>query len=120
LYTALEIAGRLGFQGFEGYTVSNRYHRLGHSGYFERRQRVPYDGFMRRWWIPLLLAELPVSDKDRRPDNPPFSDRLIRLMGENAARVTFGIYALLIAAVLSPGLYFWKQEQTAKAMSSSN
>ncbi|MGH7154418.1 MAG: hypothetical protein ACREF3_10880, partial [Acetobacteraceae bacterium] len=98
----LGMAGRIGLQGLEGYAIWNRYHRLGHSGYFMRRRHLPYDGFMCRWWVPLLLTERSVVDRDRRPETPPFSDMILRLMGENGAKVTIAFYLASLTCVAVP------------------
>jgi WD40 repeat protein len=108
------MAGRLGLQGFEGRTLRNRYHNLGHSGYFEHRDGLAYDGFMRRWWIPLLLNDVPAVERDRRPERPPFSDRLWRLLGENGSTVTVSMYAVVLLSLAATFGYLWRDADRAK------
>jgi len=107
LVLGVGMAGRLGLQGFEGRTLRNRYHRLGHSGYFEHSDRRPYDGFMKRWWLPLLLGEESARERDRRPDQPPFSDRVWRLLGENEGVFTVSLYVTILSLIIGGVAYLW-------------
>jgi predicted alpha/beta hydrolase family esterase len=50
------MAGRVGFYGFSGGTVFNRFFAGGHSHYFQPAGSDP-DAFMRRNWLKLLTAE---------------------------------------------------------------
>jgi hypothetical protein len=62
------MAGRLGFWGMTGSRVMNRYHKGGHSLYFEDCGEF---GFMARMWVPLIAedaAPLPVDE--RKPMGP--------------------------------------------------
>jgi len=59
------MAGRLGFVGLTGVSLFNRYFRGGHSCYFERNGQ-PYDEFMRKYWVPLILGERSVLAEDQR------------------------------------------------------
>ena len=108
------MAGRLGLQGFEGRTLRSRYHRVGHSGYFERIGGRPYDGFMRRWWLPLLLGEEPTRERDRRPALPPFSDRLWRLLGENAGAFCVSLYVTILGSLIGTFIYLWSDADAAR------
>ncbi|SAK69987.1 WD40 repeat domain-containing protein [Caballeronia ptereochthonis] len=53
------MAGRVGFHGFQGNTLRNRYFSGGHSLYFT-------DEFMSERWIPLLVDEAAASPVDER------------------------------------------------------
>jgi WD40 repeat protein len=108
------MAGRLGLQGFGGRSFRNRYHRLAHSGYFEHRDGTPYDGFMSRWWLPLLLSDAPISKRDRRPEKPTLSDRIWRVLGENGASVTVSLYVTVLGALSRMFLFFWLEARQAK------
>ena len=93
------MAGRLGFQGFEGPHFRQRYHSLGHSGYFEHTNRKPYDGFMRRWWLPILLGDEPPQLRDRRAPTPPFGDRVWRFLGENGSTFAVTLYTAVLGGL---------------------
>lgn len=64
------LAGRFGFAGITDNTLTNRYFRFGHSGYFEKsKSRQPVDDpdwFMRRYWVPLLVRDEKVEGADER------------------------------------------------------
>lgn len=108
------MAGRLGFQGFEGRWLWNRYHRLGHSGYFERSNRNPYDGFINRWWLPILLDEAPIKERDRRPAVPTLADRVWRVLGENGASFAVAIYSAILLSLAITFASLWQSSETAK------
>src|SRR5207248_2236464 len=54
-------AGRVGFSGLGDPRFRNRYHRIGHNGFFSDRRGAPSDDFMRRYWLPLLTTNEPVE-----------------------------------------------------------
>jgi WD40 repeat protein len=114
------MAGRLGLHGLEGRTLCNRFHRVGHSGYFEQIGGRPYDGFMRRWWLPLLLSEELPCERDRRPDRPPFSDRVWRLLGENDGTVTVSLYAVILFFLAGTFGYLWREAEAERKVAVSN
>jgi hypothetical protein len=64
------LAGRFGFAGITDNTLTNRYFRFGHSGYFEKsKSRQPADDpdwFMRRYWVPLIVGDGKVEGADER------------------------------------------------------
>jgi WD40 repeat protein/pimeloyl-ACP methyl ester carboxylesterase len=101
------MAGRFGLQGLEGPALYNRYHRVGHSGYFERRHVRAYDGFMKRWWLPLLLTDEPVVRRDSRPEKPIFLDRFWHVLSDNGATVALSIYAAFLTALAATFGYLW-------------
>jgi len=59
------MAGFTGFRGTtDGETFCNRYHRFGHSGFFEPDGPESHeDDFMRREWIPLLTQDAPPTPR---------------------------------------------------------
>ncbi len=114
------MAGRLGLHGLEGRTLRNRYHRLGHSGYFERAGGRSYDGFMRRWWLPLLLSDELPSDRDRRPSRPPLSDRFWRLLGENDGTLAIALYAGILFSLSGTFAYLWREAVAQQKIAVAN
>jgi len=61
------MAGRVGFSGLSGVTLFNRYHRGGHSHYFISPDGSPSDGFMEKYWLPLIFDPGPPLEGALRP-----------------------------------------------------
>jgi WD40 repeat protein len=59
------MAGRIGFYGFTDDQLINRFHRGGHSHYFQP-SGLERNAFMSRWWVPLLASDAPHVDQDER------------------------------------------------------
>ncbi|UFW69196.1 hypothetical protein [Bradyrhizobium sp. WU425] len=108
------MAGRIGLQGLEGQRFCNRFHGVGHSGYFELNSGAPYGGFISRWWIPVLLGSGAVRQRDRRPDRPTFLDRMWSVLGENGSTLTVSVYAAILALIAGTFFYLWLQADAAR------
>jgi Leucine-rich repeat (LRR) protein/pimeloyl-ACP methyl ester carboxylesterase len=61
----LGMAGRVGFRGFTGTHLRNRFFHFGHSGYFIG-DNGPTDEFMRNEWVPILIEGTEASPADCR------------------------------------------------------
>ncbi len=101
------LAGRFGFAGITDNTLTNRYFRFGHSGYFEESKlRQPVDDrdwFMRKYWVPLLVKDEKVEGADERSNGvlTSFEVWLIGLL----PRFKWIVPLLLTSAVLLLLLY---------------
>ncbi|TPN47654.1 MULTISPECIES: hypothetical protein [unclassified Mesorhizobium] len=62
------MAGRVGFYGFIGVDVKNRFFPGGHGHYF-KPAGVDADAFMREWWLPVLAATAKPRDGLPFPPN---------------------------------------------------
>jgi hypothetical protein len=62
------MAGRIGFFGFTGPNFVNRFFRGGHSHYFLDGTGEASDGFMRQYWLPLLVGSEHPKAVDERSD----------------------------------------------------
>lgn len=101
------LAGRFGFAGITDNTLTNRYFRFGHSGYFEKSRSRQLaddpDWFMRRYWVPLLVRDGKVEGSDERANGllTSFEVWLIGLL----PRFKWIVPLLLASAVLLLLLY---------------
>lgn len=95
------MAGRLGFHGLTGENFVNRYFAGGHSLYFETAEK-PSDNFMTRYWIPLLVDELPIERIDQR-QTPTWIEGVITTALQNLNAIKLAVYTVLL---LTPALIF--------------
>jgi hypothetical protein len=98
------MAGRIGFSGGTGRTFRNRFFDFGHGGYFFKDNQ-PYDGFMKRYWLPLLL-----SDRDPEAVEVPqmnLLNGLFATLANNLEPIKLGVWLTPIAlfAIWVTGLY---------------
>lgn len=68
-------AGKTGFHGFNNEKFLNRFFTGGHDLYFRG------DNFMKRYWVPLLDLENPVTEVDERTSNVLLDEILEKLVG---------------------------------------
>lgn len=92
------MAGRIGFSGPTGVYLFNRYFDGGHSHYFIDDAGQPDDGFMRRYWLPLLVGDAPVEPADHRRAAGPLSGAQLWLI-QNADVVKIGLVALIASSL---------------------
>ncbi|PUA27434.1 MAG: hypothetical protein B0W54_12700 [Cellvibrio sp. 79] len=93
------MAGRVGFYGFTGNQLVNRYFQGGHSHYFEKGD----DGsspFMERYWLP-LLQESKITSAPSRPTPTPFDGILHALLPYTSL-----IKLLILGTVIGLPIYF--------------
>jgi hypothetical protein len=88
------MAGRVGFYGFSGGTVFNRFFAGGHSHYFQPAGSDP-DAFMRQNWLKLLTAEEDIDWVEERPVLTTL-DGVRNTMMRMADPLKIGFYALLV------------------------
>lgn len=88
------MAGRFGFAGMTGEAFINRFHRGGHSLYFEKNG-MPDEVFMREKWLPLLLGDDHPNQIDERNSPSPLQGIVITLL-QNAEPIKLAVYLLLL------------------------
>ena len=98
------MAGRLGFNGGTGRSFRNRYFKYGHSGYFLDGSG-PYDGFMQRHWVPLLVGETDPELVDER--DPGALGGFTATLLNNAEPIKLIVYLtpIIVFAAWITGLY---------------
>jgi hypothetical protein len=94
------MAGRIGFTGMTGKQMINRFHKGGHSLYFEFDGRAD-DGFMKDFWLPLFLQNTVVPN-DARKAKGPLQGIYITLL-QNADVIKVLAYALIGWALIDFG-----------------
>lgn len=94
------MAGRFGLTGLTGTQTVNRYFRGGHSHYFENSTGETSDGFMERYWLPLLLEGKDADAVDERA-SPTALQGVVHTVLQNSEPLKLLLYAALaIAPVL--------------------
>lgn len=96
------MAGRVGFAGMTSGRFENRYFRGGHSLYFYVNGQASNE-FMRRYWIPLLIGDEPLVEKDER-SRPTVVEGIVNTLVRNVEPIKVGIYSLVL---LTPALMFY-------------
>ena len=111
------MAGRIGFTGFMGKNLRNRYFEFGHSGYFEKKHK-PYDDFMKHYWVPFLLTDATPESIDQR--KPTLINGIITFLSKNSEPITLLLY--LTPITFAYNYYINKQNEilTAKLLEQSS
>lgn len=112
------MAGRVGFYGMSGDNFVNRYHRLGHSGYFLKDGR-PSDTFMRENWLPLLIGSTPVRAVDERASLTAVHGLWIFILN-NSEPIKLSVYALPVLALVVWMFVQWQQSIAASLAAESS
>lgn len=92
------LGGRLGFHGFHGGAIINRYFPLSHSGFFEGTPE-DHNSFMKEHWVDLLTTDQNVLPIDPPTQHVPWTDRIIRFLGENGSLATLAIYLVIFSSI---------------------
>jgi WD40 repeat protein len=111
------MAGRFGFNGMTGERFRNRYFLFGHSGYFVKAGQFDADnGFMEKYWVPLLTTDEPSPSVDNRKQ-PGALHGLVAWALNNAEPIKLAVYILpiLLFAAYVNGLRVEAREQAAIA-----
>ncbi len=113
------MAGRVGFRGMTGEAFRNRFFPFGHSEYFGRGNS-PDDGFMKRFWLPILTSGTALEPVDTR-ETPGLFARLFLIVLNNAEplKIAAAFVALGAFTVWIGGLYQNADEQRRRAQASS-
>jgi tetratricopeptide (TPR) repeat protein len=98
------MAGRLGFNGGIDRSFRNRYFHIGHSGYF-RYLRINYDGFMEKYWIPLLVTDQDAEPVDPRKSSPLNGVSMTLLNNAEPIKLLVYIAPFAILALVMYALY---------------
>lgn len=91
-------AGKTGFHGFNNDSFSNRFFIGGHDLYFKG------DNFMKRYWIPLLDLQRPITEVDERVSNVLLDELVEKFIGF-CSMVKELVY---IGAVIVLAYHFWR------------
>lgn len=93
------MAGKVGFDGFNGQSIMNRYFQGGHSLYFDG------DDFMRRYWIPLVSdSHKNLTEIDERNNNSLIHrsmEMIVNLFGQSK-KIWYWLVALIVGTMIFP------------------
>jgi cellulose biosynthesis protein BcsQ/pimeloyl-ACP methyl ester carboxylesterase len=99
------LSGRVGFSGFYDRHYQNRFHRLGHTGYF--KDNLGDQGFMRKYWMPLLTTNEAAVPVDEREPQPSFWSALL-----NQRSFVLWLWAGLLVIVLAIAVLVWRHRSS--------
>jgi YD repeat-containing protein len=91
------MAGRVGFYGFQGKNLVNRFHRGGHSGYFD-------DAFMQKWWLPIIADPSTEPVRSDLEGAPSVLEGVKRTIISNMNPVKIAAYLILIGWPVVQGI----------------
>jgi hypothetical protein len=92
------MAGRTGFGGATSGVFRNRYSAFGHSGYFQDSNGETSDNYMRKYWLPLLTSDDPISQFDARTGGA--IEGIVTVLGNNAEPIKLFVYTTPFALLI--------------------
>ena len=106
------MAGRLGFRGMMGSRFNNRYFDGGHSLYFEN-DGEPFDDFMERHWVPVILDSDSVARHDVRVSRGPMQGVMLTLL-----QISDPLKLLTYSIAIGVGIFYMYLAPRAEAAAS--
>jgi YD repeat-containing protein len=91
------MAGRVGFYGFQDGILINRFHRGGHSGYFDEE-------FMQKWWVPIVAEPSANPVRSDLAGSPSVFEGVKRTIVANMNPIKIFAYLILIGWPVFQGI----------------